>query len=116
MDFPTQLHPVPRLKMSGTILYPQYVTASARNLDIFCHLFHAPNEYRLSILFFFSSSSSSSFSSSSSSQMALQSHANLLPVNSVFDLSFQFLILNLVTTVCTQFHHLFFDSPLSRLL
>jgi len=53
--------------------------------------------------------------------MALQSNADLrflnglLPVSSVFDLSFQFTILNLVISVCIQFRHLFFGRPLSRL-
>jgi len=32
-----------------------------------------------------------------------------------FDLFFHFLILHLLTCVCTQFHHLFFCLPLSRL-
>jgi hypothetical protein len=32
-----------------------------------------------------------------------------------FDLSCQFLILHLLISVCTQFHHLFFGRPLSRL-
>jgi hypothetical protein len=46
--------------------------------------------------------------------MALQSNAvlrllnGLLPVSSVFDLSFQFLILHLLISVCTHFNHLLF--------
>jgi len=32
-----------------------------------------------------------------------------------FYLSFQFLILHLLISLCTQFHHLFFSRPLSRL-
>ena len=42
--------------------------------------------------------------------MALQSNEDLngLPISSVFNLSFQFLILYLLVPVCTQFHHLFF--------
>jgi len=32
-----------------------------------------------------------------------------------FDLSFQFLIVHLLISVCTQFHHLFSGRPLSRL-
>jgi hypothetical protein len=32
-----------------------------------------------------------------------------------FDLSFQYLIFHLLISVCTQFHHLFFGRPLSRL-
>jgi hypothetical protein len=45
--------------------------------------------------------------------MALHSNADLLfhngtvPVSSVFDLSFQFLILHLLISLCKQFHHLF---------
>jgi hypothetical protein len=31
------------------------------------------------------------------------------------DLAFQFVILHFLTPVCTQFHHLFFGRPLSRL-
>jgi hypothetical protein len=31
-----------------------------------------------------------------------------------FDHSFQFVILQLLTPVCTQFHHPFFGRPLSR--
>ena len=62
---------------------------------------------------------SSSSSSSSSSLMALQPKADfrfLLPVSSVFDLSFQFVILHLLISVCTQFNGLFFFyRPLSRL-
>jgi hypothetical protein len=62
-----------------------------------------------------------SFSSSSSSSMTLQSNADLpllnglLPVSSVFYLSVQFVILQLLISVCTQFRHLFFGLPLSRL-
>jgi hypothetical protein len=37
-------------------------------------------------------------------------------VNSVFDHSLQFVILHLLISVCTQFHHLFFGRPLSRFL
>jgi len=45
--------------------------------------------------------------------MALQSRVDLrlliglLPFSSVFDLPFQFVILHLLISVCTQFHHLF---------
>jgi hypothetical protein len=45
--------------------------------------------------------------------MVLQSNADLrplnglLPMSSVSDLSFQVLILHLLTSVSTQFHHLF---------
>jgi len=31
-----------------------------------------------------------------------------------FDLSFQFVILHLLISVCTQFHHLYFGRPLSQ--
>ena len=34
---------------------------------------------------------------------------NFLPASSVFDLSFQFVMLLLLVSVCTQFHHLFFN-------
>ena len=53
--------------------------------------------------------------------MALQPNADLrllnglLPVNSAFYLSFQFIILNLLISVCTQFRHIFFGCSLSRL-
>jgi hypothetical protein len=53
--------------------------------------------------------------------MALQSNAGLRLLNglpqlrSVFDLSFQFVILDLLLFVCTQLHHLFFGRHLSRL-
>jgi len=66
-----------------------------------------------------SSSSSSSYSSSSFkwhySQLwtfasLMESYQSALFVN----LSFQFLILYLLISVCEQFHHLFFGRPLSR--
>jgi len=53
--------------------------------------------------------------------MAVQSFADfqllngLLTVNSVFDLSIQFLPLHLLISVCTQFHHLFFGRPPNHL-
>ena len=37
----------------------------------------------------------------------------ILQVSSVFDLSFQFAILHLLISACTQFHHLYFGRPLS---
>jgi len=40
----------------------------------------------------------------------------LLPVSSVFYLSFQFVIFHLLISVCTQLHHLFFGHLLSQLL
>ena len=56
--------------------------------------------------------------SSSSSSITLQSNADLrlpnriLPVSSVFFyLSFHFVILRLLVSVCTQFHHLFLGRP-----
>ena len=56
-----------------------------------------------------------------SSLTALQSSVDLLllngilPDHSVFDLFFQFVILRLLISVCTQFHHLCLGRPLSRL-
>jgi hypothetical protein len=53
--------------------------------------------------------------------MALQSNADFRLLNGLpqsalfFDPTFQFLILHLLISVCTQFHHLFFSLPLSRL-
>jgi hypothetical protein len=38
-----------------------------------------------------------------------------LPISSVFDLSFQFVILHLPMSVGTQLHHMFFGRPRSRL-
>jgi hypothetical protein len=64
---------------------------------------------------------SSSSSSSSSSTVSLQSYADLrlfnrlLPVNSVFYLCFQFVVLRFWISVCAQLHHLLFCRPLSRL-
>jgi hypothetical protein len=39
----------------------------------------------------------------------------LLPVSSVFEFSFQVLILRLLISVCTQFHLLVFGRQISRL-
>ena len=58
---------------------------------------------------------------STSSLTALQSSVDLrllnglLPVHSAFFPLFQFAIFHLLISVCTQFHHLFFGRPLSRL-
>jgi len=57
-----------------------------------------------------------------SPSMALQStavlrlHNGLLHSALFFDLPFQFLILYLLISVCTQLHHLFLGRPVSRLL
>jgi hypothetical protein len=53
--------------------------------------------------------------------MALQYNANLhllhglLPFICLFYLSFQFSILHLLISVCTQFYYLFFSCPLTQL-
>ena len=57
----------------------------------------------------------SNFDVSSSSSSDLRFLNGHLPVSSVFDLSIQLLILHVSIYVCTQFHHLFFGRPLSRL-
>ena len=57
----------------------------------------------------------------SSSLMALQSNADLHLLNGLFPVSFvlwpslQFVILHLLISVGTQFHHLFFGHPVSQL-
>lgn len=58
---------------------------------------------------------------SSSSYVTLQSSADLRllnglpPVSFTFGFSFQFVIMLLLTSVCTQLNHLLFLPPLSRL-
>jgi hypothetical protein len=48
--------------------------------------------------------------------LALDSLMDLSQSALIFDLSFQYLILRLLILVCTQFHHLFIDRPLRRIL
>jgi hypothetical protein len=60
-----------------------------------------------------SSYSSSSSSSSSSSNADLRVLNGILPVSCLFLPLFQFVISNLLVSISTQSHHLFFGRPLS---